>query len=158
MNKKILYKVTFICLLIDQIIKIIVNNTLTLHETIKVIPNFFSIYYVKNTGAAFSILKDNGLFLIILSTLFIIVLNRYIEKEKNLSKKESILFGLIMGGVLGNLMDRIIHRGVIDYLSFTFFGHDFAVFNFADSCIVIGIILYIINSFIEERKQSKLIK
>lgn len=145
-NKKTFYMVTGIVLFIDQIIKLIVNHTMKIHQSIEIIPNFFSILFLKNKGAAFSILEDSSLILIIISTIFILVLNRYITKEKNLSKKEEIFLGFIMGGVLGNLIDRIIHKGVIDYLSFTFFKYDFAVFNFADSAIVVGVILYIIFS------------
>lgn len=150
-NRKDFYKVTGIVLLIDQLIKIIINHTMKLHQSLEIIPNFFSIFFVKNTGAAFSIFSDSTLLLIIISTIFILALNRFIVKDNSITKKEELYLGLVMGGVLGNLIDRIIHKGVIDYLSFTFFDYDFAVFNFADSCIVIGTLLYLISSFIKRK-------
>ena len=62
-NKGKIYYITCLVLLLDQIVKIIVNNCMTLYDEIKLIPNFFSIYYVKNTGAAFSILEGNTYYL-----------------------------------------------------------------------------------------------
>ena len=72
-NKGKIYYITCLVLLLDQIVKIIVNNCMTLYDEIKLIPNFFSIYYVKNTGAAFSILEGNTTFLIILTIIFILI-------------------------------------------------------------------------------------
>ena len=59
-----------------------------------------------------------------------------------------------MGGVFGNLIDRIIHHGVIDYLSFTFGSYRFAIFNFADICIVVGTLLYLWNSLFQKNKMK----
>ena len=77
-NKGKIYYITCLVLLIDQIIKIIVNNCMSLFDEIKLIPNFFSIYYVKNTGAAFSILEDNTTLLIFITVIFILIIHKYI--------------------------------------------------------------------------------
>ena len=126
-------------------------------QQIKVIKNFFYLTYIENTGAAFSILEKSTLFLILLSVLFIIFLDKYIRKESNkFTKIDIISFGLIMGGIYGNLIDRIIHRGVIDYLSFTIFKYNYPVFNFADICIVVGAFLIIIDTlFIKKKVEQK---
>lgn len=152
-NKGKIYYITCLVLLLDQIVKIIVNNCMTLYDEIKLIPNFFSIYYVKNTGAAFSILEGNTTFLIILTIIFILIVHRYIKNEKNMTKLSSISFGLLLGGMFGNLIDRIIHSGVIDYLSFEFFGYGFPVFNIADIGITVGVTLMLIDMLLEKKRR-----
>lgn len=151
-----IFNITAIILIIDQIIKIIIRSNLNEYQEIKIIKNFFSITFLKNTGAAFSILKNSALLLIIISVLFILLISKYIKKEeKNLTKLDVYSYGIILGGIFGNLLDRIIHKGVIDYLSFRFFSYYFPVFNFADISITVGIALLIISTIINEKKQDK---
>ena len=149
MNKREnIYKITAILLIIDQFIKIIVNSKMSLYQEIVIIKNFFSIFYVKNTGAAFSIFENGVVYLSILSVVFILILDRYIKKEiEGFNKYDIVSFGMILGGIFGNLIDRIIHHGVIDYLSFSFYEYQFPVFNFADMCIVLGVMILIFNTF-----------
>lgn len=156
MNKKQrIFEITAILLMIDQIIKIIIHSKMTLYQEISIIPNFFSILYVKNTGAAFSFLENNTFLLSIISVLFILFLNHYIKKESsNFNIYEVISMGMVMGGIFGNLIDRIIHHSVIDYLSFTFGSYQFAIFNFADMCIVLGVVLLILNTLFIKKKSS----
>ena len=80
-KKKLIYSISFIILLLDQLIKVLVVNNMDLHQEIKIIKNFFSIYYVKNTGAAFSILGNQTLLLIVVSCLCLIIIKEYIKKE-----------------------------------------------------------------------------
>ena len=151
-----IFNITAIILIIDQIIKIIIRSNLNEYQEIKIIKNFFSITFLKNTGAAFSILKNSALLLIIISVLFILLISKYIKKEeKNLTKLDVYSYGIILGGIFGNLLDRIIHKGVIDYLSFRFLSYYFPVFNFADISITVGIALLIISTIINEKKQDK---
>ena len=112
--------------------------------------------YLKNTGAAFSILEDSTPLLVIISVIVIVLLDRSIKKTSKFTNLEEISLGLIMGGIFGNLIDRIIHHGVIDYLSFRIFKYNFPVFNLADISIVIGVGLYIISIIKDkERIRSK---
>ena len=154
-NKGKIYYVTCLVLLIDQIIKIIVNNCMTLFDKIKIIPNFFSIYYVKNTGAAFSILEDNTTLLIFITVIFILIIHKFIKTEKNFTKLSSISLGMVLGGMFGNLIDRIIHQGVIDYLSFNIFGYGFPIFNFADIGITVGVSLMVLDMILEKKEKVK---
>ena len=145
-NRQKINWIVFIVLIMDQLIKILVQEKMKLYEEINIIPHFFSIYYVQNTGAAFSILKDATIFLIILSVVFIIIINKQIKKEENkLTPLSIISLGLVLGGVFGNLIDRIIHQSVIDYLSFTFGNYSFPVFNLADMGITIGLFLLLFD-------------
>lgn len=152
MNKKEdIYKITCIVLLLDQFIKYMVNKFMKVNTGIDIIPKFFKIFYVRNTGAAFSILEDNTILLIIISVVFIVILDLYIKKEKSFTKLSVISLGMIMGGIFGNLLDRIIYHSVIDYLSFG----KFPIFNLADTCICVGVGLLIINELIKVRKDNK---
>ena len=151
-----IYQITMILLVIDQIIKIIVHHTMNLYQEIPIISNFFSIFYVKNTGAAFSILNNQTVFLTIISAIFVILVDQYIRKEKDhFDGWEVSSFGMILGGIFGNMIDRIIHQGVIDYLSFQFGHYSFPVFNFADICIVLGVIILIGYSVLFKNKLRK---
>ena len=99
-----IFNITAIILIIDQIIKIIIRSNLNEYQEIKIIKNFFSITLLKNTGAAFSILKNSTLLLIIISVLFILLISKYIKKEeKNLTKLDVYSYGIILGGIFGNL-------------------------------------------------------
>ncbi len=147
------YKVTSILLIIDQISKLLINTKMTLHQEIVIIPKLLSIFYVKNTGAAFSMLQDNTIFLTVINALFIIVLHMFIKKEKDLSKFSCLSLGLIMGGMFGNLLDRIIHHGVIDFIYISLI--DFPVFNIADMGITIGVVLLIISFILEKRSKNE---
>lgn len=148
-----IYKVTSILLIIDQISKLLINTKMTLNQEIVLIPKLLSILYVKNTGAAFSILQDNTIFLTVINALFIIVLHLFIKREKKLSKFSCLSLGLIMGGMFGNLIDRIIHHGVIDFIYISLI--DFPVFNIADMGITIGAILLLISFIIEKRSNNE---
>ena len=97
-----------------------------------------------NTGAAFSILTSNTILLILVSIVALNLIYFFLIRNRDLTKLENVIYGVLIGGILGNLIDRIIHGYVIDYLDFTIFGYAFPVFNFADICIVISIFLIII--------------
>ena len=145
MNKKI-FLITIISVILDQLIKFIISHFFSVGKSIKIIKNFFNITYVKNNGAAFSILEGNQILLIIITILTILFINYYLIKNKT-NKFENIIYGLLLGGIYGNLIDRIINGYVIDYLDFTIFGYGFAIFNLADILIVISIFLLFYNSF-----------
>lgn len=152
MNKKEdIYKITILVFVLDQLIKYYVNKFMEINTGIKIIPNFFSILYIRNKGAAFSILENNTIFLVIISVVFLVILDRFIKKEKSFTKLSIISLGMIMGGILGNLMDRVIYHSVIDYLSFG----NFPIFNLADICITVGVALLIISELIKIRKENK---
>lgn len=143
-NKNKVYLTSVIVLLIDQIVKLLIKTNMNLNEEISIIPNFFSIQYLKNTGAAFSILENQTILLAITSIICISVIIYYLKKEENLTTAMYLSFGLVLGGILGNLIDRIVYQVVIDFLSFQIFNYNFPVFNIADIGITIGVLLLII--------------
>lgn len=146
---KKVYIFALISLIIDQIVKILISNYLILGQTIKIINNFFYLTYVQNKGAAFSILIGYRYILIIITFIFLYYLYKCIKKQKSLNKLEIISYGLLLGGIIGNLIDRIIYGYVIDYFDFMIFNYNFPIFNLADSFIVIGCIILVINSYLK---------
>lgn len=146
---KKVYIFALISLIIDQIVKILISNYLILGQTIKIINNFFYLTYVQNKGAAFSILIGYRYILIIITFIFLYYLHKCIKKQKSLNKLEIISYGLLFGGIIGNLIDRIIYGYVIDYFDFMIFNYNFPIFNLADSFIVIGCIILVINSYLK---------
>ena len=156
MKKKYLL-ITSLFFIIDLISKIILNKVLILGKSIKVIKNFFYITLCHNNGAAFSILRDKQILLIIITVIVLFFIYKYMNKE-NMKGLEGFAFSMITGGILGNLFDRIVYNYVIDFLDFRFFGYNYPVFNLADSFIVVGVILLVINSIREmkhERSNSR---
>lgn len=142
--KKKIYIYGSILFLGDFLIKLLIKNMMNILESITVIPNFFSITYVINDGAAFSILKGKQIFLILLASIFLFFLI-YSIKEEKLTKYKMIYYSFLIGGIFGNLVDRIIYNGVIDYLDFQIFIYDAPIFNLADIFIFIGVVLILLE-------------
>lgn len=126
---------------LDQISKFFVLKKLVPIKTYPIIKDVFHLTFAKNTGAAFSIFRDKQLFLIILTTLMIALLIGYFFKviiqQQNLWLNVS--FVLIIGGAIGNLIDRVRFNYVVDFFDFRLI--NFAIFNMADIFIVCGTIL-----------------
>lgn len=154
-------KITIIALVtffIDQIIKLLAIKYLT---NFSVIPNVLSFVYAENKGVAFSMFWGNRWFIIILSFLLLCFLIRIIKKEylngnKNDNLK-NVTFGFLIGGILGNLFDRIFRSYVVDYVSISLFGYSFPIFNLADVLITIGVILMIICSILDDKRKKQVI-
>lgn len=142
---------SIIFLIVDQITKILVVNSLVPGENIEIIKNIFSIIYTNNTGAAFSILLGKRIFLIVVAVLIIGVLLYYIKRNKIEKKIDIIALSFVIGGSLGNLIDRIIRGYVIDFISIKIGNYNFPIFNVADILIVIGVFLLLLSS---RRRQS----
>ena len=145
MKKYKSFILTIILVIIDLTVKLIIKNTMIPNQSITIINNFFYITYVKNTGAAWSILSGRKIFLIIFSLIVIISIIYYIIKRKENNRLESIGYSMVLSGAIGNLIDRIIYGYVIDYLDFYIFNYDYPIFNIADILIVIGIIIIFIS-------------
>lgn len=130
-------------LLVDQLIKMFVMNTMYLYQSIKVIPDFLYITYVENDGGAFSILSGGRWFFIIMAVVTLVILFKFVLEDTKISKFDTVCYSLVTSGIVGNLIDRLFYGKVIDYIDFHIFGYDAPVFNFADMCIVIGALMII---------------
>jgi len=153
MKKKLLI-VILLCIILDQVSKLLVISNLEVNTGFSVIKNLFSILYVRNTGAAWGTFSNGTIILAFLSMTFLFFAIKYVYEIKNISKLSIISYGMLIGGIIGNLIDRLLRGFVIDFLSFNIFGYNFPVFNIADSFIVISIILIVIESFMKEGKKN----
>lgn len=152
MSKKV-YIITLLSFIIDQVSKALVSTCFSLNESVKLINNFLYLNYINNTGASFSILTNTKYLLIVLSLIAIVIIIRYINTFKN-TIFNRIGLGLLLGGILGNLSDRILFGYVKDFISLYIFGYSFPVFNIADICIVVGVIILIISILRGEDKNG----
>lgn len=125
----------------DQIIKYYVSAYLQPIGTVNVIDNLFKLTYVENRGVAFGMFTDMRWFFVVLTSAMLALIIIYMFKKKPSGKFFYITSGLIIGGGIGNLIDRIFYGYVIDYLSISFFP---PVCNFADYCITAGTIMLVI--------------
>ena len=141
MYKK-LFIFSIIFLLIDQISKGLVNLYMNVNESIKLF-NLLSITYVHNTGAAFSMLEGARWLFIILGIIALNLIFIFFIKDKELNNFEIITYSLLLSGIMGNLIDRFLYGYVIDFIDVNIF--NFAIFNLADSFMVIGVILLMIG-------------
>lgn len=145
---------SIIFIIIDQLSKIIIVNNLTNNKSIEVIKSFFYLTYTNNKGAAFSILTGRRILLILVALIVIGVLIYYVIKNKIEGKVNKIALSLVIGGSIGNLIDRILRGAVIDFIDVKIFGYNFPIFNLADTFIVIGVFLLIIEMFRKEHKND----
>lgn len=153
--KKKIFSLTLIVFFLDQLLKHIVTSKVLLQEAFYVIPRFFYITHVQNTGGAWSIFSSIPYFLVMINILLLGLLIGYIYKKETFSLVEVIYFGLILGGVLGNLMDRIFLDGVVDYIGVQFGDYYYPIFNFADIAVVIGMALIIIEIIRGEKHENR---
>lgn len=135
--------IAFLVILIDQLSKFIASHFLTLNSSLKIINNFFYLTLCHNEGAAFGLFKNNS-WVIIIGTLVAILFIGYFFISFKDNLRNAISFGLLIGGLFGNLIDRVLFGYVRDFLDFYIFKYDYPIFNIADMGIVIGILLLVI--------------
>lgn len=138
MKNKILFITAIILFILDRISKILVISNITESTFYPLIKGVISLTYLKNTGAAFSLLQDKQIFLISISIFIIIFIFKYFIKHTLPNKFTQIAWGMILGGAVGNLFDRLNYNYVIDFINLEFI--NFPVFNIADIAISIGVI------------------
>jgi len=130
-----------IVILLDQGTKLLTMSTLAINEKIVIIDGFFQFNHVRNYGAAWSIL-ENKQFLLIGVAAAIVGVIIYYKKKEPLTKPMSLASDLVLGGAIGNLIDRIRLGNVVDMIDFKFGNfYDYPVFNIADIAVVIGVFI-----------------
>lgn len=155
-----IFIITLIVIILDQASKILIKGTMTLSQSFTVIgPDFFRITYVENTGIAFGISFGSPLFL----TLFTFTVSGFIAYFLYHTRREGEQFSprlalaMILGGAVGNLIDRVLYGKVVDFLDFDFpdiIITRWPVFNLADSAVTVGMVLLLVSTFVLERKKT----
>ncbi len=149
--------IIILSVLIDQIAKYIVVQTLPLYDSVVLIDGFFSFTHIQNRGAAWGMFSEHRWVFLVATAIAIIVLPIILYRFRKLHVLFGVSMSLIIGGAVGNMIDRLFLGYVIDFLEFTFI--DFPVFNIADICIVVGTFMmaaYILffdkTLFVEKKK------
>ena len=127
---------------IDQILKLLVTSNMQPNSGFTVINGFLSIFYIQNRGAAFGMLQNQRWFFIVATLTVSIVMIYALFKYKQHNFFSYAAVTLIVGGGFGNLIDRVLHSYVIDYIYVSFFP---PIFNFADCCVTVGTVFLIIH-------------
>ncbi len=146
---------------LDQLSKIWVVHHFILYESREIIPGFFHLTYLTNTGAAFGLLAGHpgwlrqvffiGVAVIALTAIFFIH-----RRIKGISRWYTVSLAMIGGGAVGNLLDRIRLGSVVDFLDFSISGHHWPAFNVADSAITVGVaIILLVNVLMSGKEQQK---
>lgn len=153
-----LYVLIVILVVLDQLFKYLISQNIQFMEVRPIIEGFFSLTNVMNTGGAFSLLAEHdwGIFVLsgisfAVSVVLIVILVRLRGKQFELIR---FALALVAAGTIGNMIDRIRLRSVLDFLMFRFGSYIFPVFNFADMCIVVGAILLSFLIFFDKRVLS----
>ena len=144
---------------LDQITKLYVHTQFRLHESITVIPDFFNITYVRNFGAAFGVLGQSSanfreLFFLLVPPIACVTILYILRTVKNSDLKQVIALSGIFAGALGNYIDRVQFRYVIDFLDFYYGPHSFPAFNVSDMAIVGGVISLVFFMLIEKESPA----
>jgi len=140
-----------ILVILDQITKYVIANSMVLGEKIVIIEDFFLINSHRNSGGAWGILQDQ-MTIFYLVTIIAFVLFYYLTKEVDFKNKKiySMAVVLLIAGGVGNFIDRLIFQEVVDFLDFYIFNYDFPIFNVADICLTVGISLFAFDILLEE--------
>jgi signal peptidase II len=140
---------------LDQITKFLALANIPTHVTIEVIPGFFNLVQVHNTGAAFGMMKDNNWFFIGLASVAIVAVAVMAWRGCFLDAPSRIGAALLASGIVGNLTDRLLHGYVVDFLDviLPWYGH-WPAFNVADSCICVAAFLFLISGFLAPKPET----
>ena len=142
MNKKniVIFFTALLIVLLDQSTKFLVKHHHQLNQSIPIIKNVLHFTYITNTGSAFGLFKGFNIFFVMFSMIVVIVIFYYLKDIKENEKLLQFAVGLLLGGTIGNLIDRIAYGYVIDFIDFRIW----PVFNAADSAVTAGVVLLIV--------------
>ena len=135
---------------LDQIIKYIVVSSIDYNYEIEVVKNFFYLTNIRNRGAAWGILQNYRIFFIVITTVIVFVMLHFMVKEK--SNYIRVMYAFIIGGAIGNFVDRLFRGYVIDFLDFYIGPYHFPTFNVADIFITLGSILLVYEVVCKEKE------
>ncbi|PUB87175.1 MAG: signal peptidase II [gamma proteobacterium symbiont of Ctena orbiculata] len=148
---------SLLVIVLDQASKQLAESALTLYESVRVLP-FFDLTLLYNKGAAFSFLSDQGgwqrWFFIVLAIVVCIMLVGWLWRLKREEQWIAVALSLIIGGAIGNVIDRILFGQVIDFLHFHYQQHYFPAFNVADTAITIGVIIMLYDALILAKRRE----
>jgi len=153
--KMIYYVIALFVIAIDQISKWLIVKNMELGTSIPIIDNVLYITSHRNRGAAWGILENKMWFFYIITVVFVAFIVIYMKKYAKTDKLLGISLGLILGGAIGNFIDRVFRQEVVDFIHVYIFSYNYPVFNIADSALCIGVVLIIIQTLLEGKKTKE---
>ena len=142
---------------LDQLTKQWVLRSISPYDARVVVPDFFNLVNVTNTGAAFGSFRGNNTFFIVISVVALVVVTVLLVRHNRSDPWRDISLALLLAGILGNLTDRLLYGHVIDFLLFNLhirYADPWPAFNVADSCISIAVVLFILHSFGKQKSEG----
>ena len=149
------YGLAIIVILFDQWSKYLVVKHMELYESIPLIDGFFYLTSHRNKGAAWGILQDQMIFFYIITAIVVIAIVYYMQIHAKGHPLFATGLALVLGGAIGNFVDRLFKQEVVDFLDVMIVTYDFPIFNIADSALTIGVIVILIVTLLEERNNRK---
>jgi signal peptidase II len=149
------YLIALVVIAIDQFTKWLIVKNMELGESIPIIDNVLYITSHRNRGAAWGILQNQMWFFYIITVIFVIGVIYYIQKYGKQDKFLGLALALILGGAIGNFIDRVWRKEVVDFIHTYIFSYNFPVFNIADSALCIGVALILIQTLLEGKKAKE---
>jgi signal peptidase II len=142
---------------LDQWTKLMVLRSISPDEPRTVVPDFFNLVNVTNTGAAFGSFRGNNTFFIAISAIALLVVLALLVQRRPRDVWRDASLALLLAGILGNLTDRLLYGHVIDFLLFDLhmpYAHPWPAFNVADSCISIAVVSFVLHSFWQGKRPA----
>lgn len=148
----IYYLLAALLIIIDQITKWNIVQNFELYQEKVIIPGFFSLFYIQNEGAAWGIFQGKMGFFYLVTLIVVGYLVYMFQQEKNKTKLVGISFALILSGAIGNFIDRLLNGYVVDMFRLDFI--NFPIFNVADVCLTVGVVLMLIHVLFFEKEEK----
>jgi len=139
---------------LDQWAKQLVLRFISPYDARIVVPDFFSLVNITNTGAAFGSFRGNNTFFIVISIIALLIVVSLLARRQQPDILRDVSLALLLAGILGNLTDRLLYGHVIDFLLFNLhirYADPWPAFNVADSCITIAVVLFIFHSLWKQK-------
>lgn len=149
------YAIALLVFLIDYVTKKIIERYVELYARIEVLGDFFIITSIRNSGAAFGILQEQRWFFLVITLIVVAGIVWYFHRSyRTGSRLLMSALAMILGGAVGNFLDRALYGEVVDFLQFNFGSYTFPIFNLADTGICVGVILVILDSLLTYRQEK----
>lgn len=148
----IYYLIALVLIVIDQLTKWGIVQNFELYEEKVILPGLFSLFYIQNKGAAWGMFEGKMIFFYIITVAVVGYLIYMFQQEKNITRLSGVSFSLILAGAIGNFIDRLLNGYVVDMFRLDFI--NFPIFNVADICLTVGVVLMIIHVIFFEKEEE----
>ncbi|MGG3560092.1 signal peptidase II [Neobacillus rhizosphaerae] len=149
------YLIALFVILLDQITKWLIVSKMNLGDSIPIIDNILYITSHRNRGAAWGILQGQMWLFYVITIIVIVAIMYYMHKAAKGKWLLGVSLALMLGGAIGNFIDRVVRKEVVDFIHTYIFTYNFPVFNIADSALVVGVVVLMIQMLREERESKE---